>query len=322
VPDYWFDAEPLLEKPAQPERPAYAQLRKGLGQGASLKARLAALKDVELGGLVKDAFARTPGQLELFAQANGLGYRYFSFDQRPGMIFPSGEQREMVSSDGPPYVEFGNCHSRGQEMAYLFGYVAVRHGLDLPHLVLDARANDATPPAGSRVYAKKQSYSSLDANYRGSGSATPMTWVRALVEPLDLGPQVDQHTRVFVEKGRGEEARRFLTGTALQYFLGVAQHFDAEIVDGWALLYLYGAEVSGTDPDRWAWAFSVASRLLDQVEAWARTTPALPHAPPAGSFARPSFYTADDAPLPAELATGPWQPAVGRNAFWDFVWDD
>lgn len=300
--DYSFDDTALRKRAQQQAATGVVGRLKALGQEMTTQNSYRLLKE--------------------FCADNGFDYRSFSFDQRPGMIFPSAEQKDMVSVAGPPYVEFGNCHSRGQNMPYMFGYIAVRHDLDLPHIVLDARANDATPPRGSGIYAKKRSYSSLDADFRGSDSTTPMMWVRAQVEPLDLGQHVDERMRVFGEKGREPEARSFLSGTTLQYFLDMAEHFDVEVVDGWTLLYAYVTEVTGLEADRWAWAFSVASRLLDQVERWTSSHALLPGAPPRDKIERPSFYTSKTFPPPAEIASGPWQPAVGRNAFWDFVWRD
>lgn len=303
MPNYWFDHSALVggAEPA-PERGVRGQVK-------ALKSWIAT--------------PTTRNQLRRFAAANGYEFKAQTYDQLPGIIFRSAEREDMVRPSVLPEVEFGGCSSLGQNMPYFFGYIAVRHDLDLPRLIFDARANDATAPKGSGIYARDDSHSSLTANFRGSDSASPMSRVRGQVEPLDLGADVDARTRVFAGKQRIDEARRFLTGTTLAYFLDVTRYFDVEIVDGWAFLYAYGTEICGTSPEGWAWNFSLASRLLDQIDAWARTAaPRQGATPREPGAAKPSFYTHEQIAAPPAFASGPVKASPGQEAFWDFLWRD
>lgn len=302
MPHYWFDHSALVGGSET-------------GQQRGIRGQVKALKSWV-------ATPTTRNQLRRFAAANGFEFTAQTYDQLPGMIFRSAEREEVVRVSEMPEVEFGGCSSSGQNMPYFFGYVAVRHDLDLPRLILDSRANDGTAPKGSGIYARSDSHSSLTANFRGSDSATPMSRVRGQVDPLDLGAAVDARMRVFAGKQRVDDARRFLTGTTLAYFLDVTQYFDVEVVDGWVFLYAYGTEMCGTSPEGWAWNFSVASRLLDQIDDWSRVAPPRQGVAASEPAPRPSFYTQEEIAPPPAFVSGPVKASPGQEAFWDFLWRD
>lgn len=311
---YWFDIEPLLQKPAKPERPTYARLRTGLGKGATVKQRLAALKDVELGGLVKDTFASSAEPIELFAQANGLDYRSWlrpsayllpSDDPtryRPGSLFRKNggtECNEFVTWSGPPYVEFANMSASSVDAADAagWGWVGIRHGLDLPHVVLDARANDARKP-------NRRGRTVTSLTEHGKGSKGVLHTARTPLSAVSLGGEADQAFQVWVEDARQQEAVELLSGPLLSVAEESARSFDVELVEGWTFLYGYCLQVSTKDPDRWAWLFSLASRWLDVL------TPRMPAGERAAGPA--PFYTRETRERPESVTIV--RPDAGHNA--------
>ena len=310
---YWFDVDPLLQQ-HKPDRPTYASLRTGLGRGASVRERLSALKQVELGGLVKEAFAVSADPIEAFALANGLDYRHYlrptaylhrSDDPvmfRPGLLFRKYGGREcndFVSWAGPPYVEFANVSAGTVEAgdAAGWGWVGIRHGLDLPHVVLDARANDAgKPDRRGRVV------TSLTEHARGSKAA--LETVQAPLTAVSLGGGSDERFQAWVETAREKEAVDLLIGPLRSVAEESARTFDVELVEGWTFLYGYALNVSTTDPDRWAWLFSLASRWLDVI---------MPRMSTADRALEPApFYTRETRQRPASVTVV--RPDAGFNA--------
>lgn len=186
----------------------------------------------------------------------------------------------------------------------------MRHDLGLPHLIIDARANDATPPPGSWFYASKSSYTSLSENYYGSESASAMDRVRSRTERLDLGPEIDSYFQAYCDLGESAAARAFLTPERLQMLCAASMEFDIEITSEWVYLYALGITISSHDADRWAWVLSVTSRLVDHVRSWSAAAGKEP------AIARPPFYTDRTVPRPADLARLP-TPSPGWQAFWD-----
>ena len=311
---YWFDVDPLLQEQQKPERPTYANLRTGLGRGASVKERLSALKQVELGGLVKETFAGSADPIEAFAEANGLDYRHYlrptayphrnddPIMYRPGLLFRKYGGREcndFVSWAGLPYVEFANMSAGTVEAgdATGWGWIGIRHGLDLPHVVLDARANDAAKPNRSG-----RTVTSLTEHARGSKPA--LATVQAPLTALSLGGESDERFQAWVETAREQEAVKLLTGPLLSAAEESARSFDVEFVEGWTFLYGYALNVSTTDPDRWAWLFSLASRWLDVL------TPRMPVADRAPEPA--PFYTRETRQRPESVTIV--RPDAGFNA--------
>lgn len=103
--------------------------------------------------------------------------------------------------------------------------------------------------------------------------------------------------------------QELLSGPTLTLAQSLVDTFDVEFVDGWVFLYGYYFEVSTAEADRWAWVFSVASQVLDQVAALGGP-PAPTHAP---------FHTSARIPRPASLAALPTPWSRGANAAWNSV---
>ncbi|MFT4188824.1 MAG: hypothetical protein QM621_09615 [Aeromicrobium sp.] len=295
---YWFEAS-MWGADWPPREPGELgsgprAFREAWRGGDTPADRLRALRALNPKKIVADWW-NSPSKHDAFAEANGLTFERHSYESTPGSILRFGERRDIYTWEGPPTVEFGNHHSPVQRVEWLFGYIAVDHALSLPRMVLDARANDATPPRGHWIYADKSHYSSLGVNFRGSDSASPSgrskdgrTLHTAIgkLELLDLGPETGRLFQAFVEPGRESDARAFLSGDALRLMGELSATFDIGITENRIFLYLSSVEVSWFEADRWAWVFSVASQVLDRLGLW---DPAVPE--------RPAFYT--DRCLPA-----------------------
>lgn len=310
--DYWFDIRAFTgEDQAHLPPTAGTRFRAAWKEGDSAKERLSLIRKANVKEMASDWWERSsgPSPRERFAAANQLSFQSQTYDELPGMIFRGGERREVNTHDGPPLVEFGQFSSTGQELVQNFGYVAIRHELGLPRIVLDARANDAETPRGARLYAKKNSHTSLTENFRGSGSSSPMQKIQGKVHPLDLGPGAAARFATYCEPGRDDEARALLLEEHV-LFSDVTQVFDVEITADWFFLYGYAIDVTTLpDPERWAWVFSVTSRVLDRIEIWAHAKGRTLIEEP------PGFYTEEYIARPARLAKLP-TPSPGYQAFW------
>nr|WP_154923799.1 hypothetical protein [Microbacterium testaceum] len=169
----------------------------------------------------------------------------------PGVIFGIGSGRvasDILRGHQPRFVEVGNhayTVSNGKNTTTMrWGYIAIRLDVPLPHIVLDATANDGL-----------------------FGSNLPASWGRA--QQLSLEGDFDRHFRLFCPRGYERDALYLFTPDVMARFIDNASVLDVEIVDDWLLLYS-GEELSTTDPARWAWVFSVISTLLDKLDQWAR----------------------------------------------------
>ncbi len=89
-------------------------------------------------------------RLDQFARANGMTwYPQASNPPLPGMIFSLGSSRtatDILRGEQPRLVEFGNYRyttgSGKNRTTHRWGYVAIRLGTPLPHIVLDAEGNN------------------------------------------------------------------------------------------------------------------------------------------------------------------------------------
>lgn len=313
---YWFDDAPLAPPAAEPVPSAWQELRKGWSAGG--RARLGAVLKADVKAIAGDWWNKDRSdRIEAFAEANGLGFdaqSYVTGKDLPGLVFQRqmGERRSAVTwGEDLPYVEFANYVKPGEDAGEsdCWGYVAIRHGLSLPHVVVDARANDADGGGAD---------SARPVTSLGEGSmvsSSPLASSPHRLKRLDVGGAASGRFMAWAPKGTEEQARPFVGGQALTLVESLVDTFDVEFVDGWVFLYGYYLDISSEEADRWAWVFSVASRVLDQLAAWGG--PAAPVDAP--------FYTRGRVPRPASLAelpapwsrraTGAWNAAFGRDGF-------
>lgn len=243
-----------------------------------------------------------------FAAANGMAYEPQPIDPSlPGLIFHHGDGRlatQRVRGTQPRFVEFGNHrYSTGSgkhRTVHRWGYIAIHLDTPLPHIVLDAKGNDAL--FGSNLPA------SFDRHQR-----------------LSLEGDFDAFFTLYCPEGYEPDALYLFTPDIMVRFMAAASQLDAEIVDDW--LFLYGpGEFSTANPDMWAWLFSVVSALIDKIQRWERWRDerlalasdrpralpmdgqALPFplglsgGAPAAPTARAAAWTAPAAPVPGPIA--------------------
>jgi len=298
---YWFDDRPLTAplSTTADEPGSLSRFRQAWAKNPSLKGKLAALTDADVRGMAADWWAerRAAGErLERFADANGFSYDKVVTEPLPGMRFRDGQRRSVLTwSASPVSVQFGDYERNDRTRPYGFGYLAVRHDVQLPHLVLDARANDAGVRQG---LLGPRDHSSLNANYGRRGTATTIWSGGKELHQLDLGAELDPYFRTYAGLGSDDRVRTFLTGETLQVMIGLSMTFDVEFVDGWTFLYAEHDLVTDEAPE-WAWNFWVASRIWDLVTSW-RATAELPPV-----TERPAFWTAEPIQRPKRLGRRP-----------------
>ncbi len=180
-------------------------------------------------------------------------------------------RESVVSYPSVPQVEFGNYGWRYlpsdlNEHPNRRGYVAVQHGMDLPEVFTqDTSLRDRPSLLGmaSKVIEIVDFFdpdSPVDSRDEG-GAGPPYPYQR-----LDLPP--GHEFVAWAEKKRYDEASGLVTGYAFRLLAEIATSFDIEMQGGWLFVYSHHGELSTLDPDTWAWAFSVASRMLDIVDLW------------------------------------------------------
>ena len=241
------------------------------------------------------------GAIEEFARANRLAYAASTQPEErdlPGLLL-TGECKDVVATTVEPRVEFGNHGWRfwvGSDdlVPSRLGYIAVRHGLDLPHVLVDfAGVLGAATPLN--VASAALTALSIFDEDKTEADQSPIARFKHRSERVDLpdGAGLTAHG----EKGRIDEAAAVLSTDALPILADLAGSFAVEIRDGWLIVYSFYGDVSTQDPEVWAWVFSSASRMLDLVGLWETTRVA------AGSAHRhePGFYTERRVERPTKL---------------------
>ncbi len=136
---YWFDARSLVGKQDSPPRPRVDSFRAGIK------------------GMAGDWLGiRAPRALAAFAEANAMTYvkgtlpngrAKRDLPDLPARWLGGAPYENVLSWRGWPYVEFGQyLPPEGN----VWGYVALRHDLRLPRVVVDTRANDPRPSSFSK----------------------------------------------------------------------------------------------------------------------------------------------------------------------------
>ena len=199
-------------------------------------------------------------RLDRFARANGMRFVPRPGVRRlPGMIFTAGldgEAFDLVRA--PKSAAAGPVAARFAEAANLkyttdvgrfsttvhWGYVAIRLGTRLPHLVLDATGND--PWFGSSLPRR------FPSEHR-----------------LRLGAEFDRRFTLYCPPEYEAEALRLFTPDVMERFIDRVAALDVEIVDDWLFLYVRG-DLVRPDPETWRWIGSVVDVLVERVGRWER----------------------------------------------------
>lgn len=255
--------------------------------------------------------------LDAFAEANGL--LYSSWSEAPKRVVPMPSLvldgiceafvmdglPDVDPAAGAPHVEIGNhgwryWKAEGDGSPSRRGYIAIRHGLDLPNMYLDARGpGAATVLAAASVAIDVAGFFDFD---RSQPDVTPVDSFRKRATRLELPSSLGFSAYVeagysttarakaelkaeFGRKAKAEAKRRaqlepeqdaaraarataLIEGPAAPLLSELAASFDVEVDRDWIYAYSNFGELSTLDPEIWAWAFGSASRLIDVLAVW------------------------------------------------------
>lgn len=158
-------------------------------------------------------------RLEKFAAANDLGYeRNVAHPGFAGTIFQQGQELQILEHIYAPHTynpDIGNYRyftgSGKGRAAHDWGFVAVRLARRLPHIVLDATANNV-----------------LRSNL-------PSTFTRD--QRLSLEGDFDKYFTLYCPAAYERDALYIITPDLMALLIDRVHTFDVEIVDDWLFLY-------------------------------------------------------------------------------------
>jgi hypothetical protein len=225
-----------------------------------VRARLIALRRFRL-----DAFARANGMVTAF-EVSDPGF--------PGAIFRHGRDRmayDCLRTHDRPVVELGSyrCTTGDDKhrQVHRWGYLAIRLSEPLPHMVLDARANN------------------------GLFGATNLPTEFARNQILHLEGDFDRYFTLYCPAEYERDALYVFTPDLMALLIDEASAFDVEVIDD--RLFVYSADpIDTADPDALARMFRIVATVGAKTESRAeryrdeRSAPASAE-PAAGGFAPP-----------------------------------
>lgn len=188
-----------------------------------------------------------------FAQANGLSFvEDVVSPSYPGMIFHSGHTRRIEEafwfSDG---IEIGNyAYDEGSgrnRHTYKWGYVKIKLNRRLPHMILDAKANNFWK------------FSSLSGSFDRS-------------QVLKLEGDFNSYFTLYAPQAYARDALYVFTPDVMAAMIDHGKNFDIEIVDD--QLFIYSATYFPLDnPALYGQLLTIVttlrSELLDQTDYYA-----------------------------------------------------
>lgn len=193
-------------------------------------------------------------RLSRFAMANGLVFATNApVPAYPGAIFGIGNARaipEQLYRQGTRYLDVGNLRyttgSGKNRKTHNWGYLAIKLDRMLPHMILDAKAN----------------------NFLGTN--LPVSFSRGQV--LSLEGDFDRHFTLYCPKEYERDALYVFTPDLMARLIDEAGLFDVEIIDDW--MFLYSAKTFDlSDPRALSRAFriidTVGEKTLDRTELYA-----------------------------------------------------
>ena len=193
-----------------------------------------------------------------FAAANQLRYGHDEVVTYPGVVFGTGTdriaKRRLTTTTGRR-VEIGNyrytirADNPENSRVYGWGYVAI--GLDrrLPHLLLDAVANNRS------VFGIKASNLPVDL---------------APDQALSLGGEFDAKFTLYAPRDYGRDAFAIFTPDLMALFIDRLGTYDVEIVDD--TMFVYGSRFDLLDPRTYDWlddmVETVVARTVRRTERY------------------------------------------------------
>ncbi len=233
-----------------------------------------------------------------FAGANQLRYGHDESASYPGVIFGTGTDRTVerrLSTTSGRHVEIGNYRyvERGSDndsvRVYGWGYVAIKLDRRLPHLLLDAKANNAS------VFGIKTSNLPVDL---------------ATDQRLTLGGEFDASFTLYAPSDYGRDAFQIFAPDLMALFIDRLGTFDVEIIDD--TMFCYGSRFDLLNPATYAWlqelVDTVVARTVRRTARY-RDDFALLESDPAG---RPA---ASNPTGSADPAPGPSEPPAASTGF-------
>jgi hypothetical protein len=188
-------------------------------------------------------------RLTRFAAANGLRYGHDDVVSHPGVIFGTGTDRvaeRRLTTTAGRRVEIANyrytipAEEKENSRVFGWGYVAISLDRRLPHLLLDAKANN------NRVFGIKTSNLPIDL---------------APDQRLSLGGEFDDKFTLYAPSEYGRDAFYVFTPDLMALFIDRLGTYDVEIVDD--TMFVYGSRFDLLNPRTYDWL----TELVDTVVA-------------------------------------------------------
>jgi len=197
-------------------------------------------------------------RLTQLAAANGLRYGHDEAVSHPGVIFGTGTdrvaERRLVTTAGRR-VEIANyrytvpAEDNEDPRVYGWGYVAITLDRRLPHLLLDAKANNHS------VFGIKTSNLPIDL---------------ARDQRLSLGGEFDEKFTLYAPSEYGRDAFYVFTPDVMALFIDRLGTYDVEIVDD--TMFVYGSRFDLLNPRTYEWLTelveTVVARTLRRTERY------------------------------------------------------
>jgi hypothetical protein len=225
-------------------------------------------------------------RLTRFAAANQLRYGHDEGVAYPGVIFDTGTRRvaeRRLTTTSGRRVEIGNYRytivsDEGKhERVYGWGYVAIALDRRLPHMLLDAKANNAS------VFGVRTSNLPVDL---------------ARDQRLSLGGEFDERFTLYAPREYGRDAFYVFAPDLMALFVDRLGTYDVEIIDD--TMFIYGTRFDLLNPRTYAWlrevVDTVIARTVRRTERYTDDRAAFE------ASAAPSWLTTGDRPPVFESA--------------------
>ena len=185
--------------------------------------------------------------LARFADANGMRFGIRSADPNyPGLLFNKGRSRastfHLFSPTG--VLADAGCYeyttgSGEDNTTHRWRFAAFRLPHPVPHLLLDARANNGR-----------------------WGTNLPETFASS--QRISLGEPFDSHYQLYAPDGYGRDAFQLLPPHVMEALLNTRVVYDIEMVDDWLFCYT-GSAQDLTNPATWRLLETIANGVLGSL---------------------------------------------------------
>ena len=185
--------------------------------------------------------------LARFADANGMRFGIRSADPNyPGLLFNKGHSRastlHLFSPTG--VLADAGCYeyttgSGKESTTYRWRFAAFRLPHPVPHLLLDAKANNGV-----------------------WGTNLPETFASS--QRISLGEPFDSHYQLYAPEGYGRDAFYLLPPNVMEALLNAPAVYDIEMVDDWLFCYTQSQQ-DLTNPATWRLLETIANGVLGSI---------------------------------------------------------